>query len=111
MQPAVFVQVSNYYFRGVTNLALLAIHVQLPFQMFGERRRFGQKLFEGRRVFLVLKLLRLVSGIEVVLKLAAEIDFLKSIARSVRISGNFISTLPRSGFDFAARRLSFDLPR
>ena len=43
----------------------------------------GQKLFEGRRVFLVFVFLSFVSGIKVVLKFAAKIDLFKSIARSI----------------------------
>ena len=56
-------------------------HVKLPLEMVGKRRRPGQKLFEGRRIFLVFDLLCLVTGIEIVLKLPAKIDLFKSIAR------------------------------
>src|SRR5712692_4528731 len=52
--------------------------------MLGERRRPGEKLFEGWRVFLILKLLRLVTGIEIILKLTSEIDLFKSVSRSLR---------------------------
>ncbi len=58
-------------------------HVQLPFQMVRKRRRPGQKLFKGWRVFFVFDFLSLVAGVEVVLKLTAKINLLKSIARRV----------------------------
>ena len=58
--------------------------MQLPLEVFCERWRLGQNLFEGRRVFLVLKLLRLVSRIEIVLKLTTEIDFFEGGARRFR---------------------------
>ena len=52
--------------------------------MISQRRRPGEKLFEGGRVFFVLKFLRLVTGIEVVLELSAKIHFFKRIARGIR---------------------------
>src|ERR1041385_8612576 len=48
--------------------------------MFGERWWTRQKLFEGGSVFLVFDLLCFVTGIEIVLKLAPEIDLFESIA-------------------------------
>ena len=83
------IKVSDHAFGRLANLALGAIHVKLPFQMLVQRRRLSEKLFEGRCVFLVLKFLSLVTGIEVILKLAAEINFFESVARSFR--GKFLT--------------------
>ena len=52
--------------------------------MFGERRGAGEELLEGRRVLLVLELLRLVAGVEVVLKLTTEVNLLEGVAGLLR---------------------------
>src|SRR5256885_10207986 len=57
--------------------------LKLPFEVLAQRRRPGQKLFKGRRVFFVFKLLRLVARIEVILKLASKIHFFKRDRKSV----------------------------
>src|SRR2546427_2799122 len=81
VQAPVLIKVSDYAFSRLANFALGVIHVELPLQMLGERRWLSEKLFEGGRIFLILKLLRLVTGIEVILKLTSEIDFLERVAR------------------------------
>jgi hypothetical protein len=50
-----------------------------------------QKLLEGWRVFFVFDLLGLVARVEVILKLASEVDLLKRIARCI-ITGDFVTT-------------------
>src|SRR5215204_3186487 len=55
-------------------------HVELPLQVLRERGRARQELLEGRRVLPVLELLRLVAGVEVVLKLASEVYLLEGVA-------------------------------
>src|SRR5215207_9910622 len=63
-------------------------HVELPLQVLGERGRARQELLEGRRVLLVLVLLRLVAGVEVVLELAAEVDLLEGVAGALARLGH-----------------------
>ena len=80
VKPAVSIQIPDDANCRVAGLALDRTQMQLPFEMIGERRRPGQKLFKGWRVFFVLNLLSLVTRIEIILKLAAEVDLLKWIA-------------------------------
>src|SRR5437870_11536397 len=82
VQATLFIQVADDDFRRVAHITFSAIHVKLPFQMFGKRRAPCQKLFESWGVFFVLELLRFVSRIKIVLKLTAKVHFFKSIAGS-----------------------------
>ena len=65
--------------------------MQLPFEMVSKGRCSGEELFEGGSVFLIFEFLGLISRIEIVLKLATEIYFFKSVPRG--LSSRFVARL------------------
>src|SRR6185503_596306 len=83
VETSVGVQIADHGDRGILHIAIDGGHVELPLEMFRERWWARQKLFEGGSVFLVFDLLRLVTRIEIVLKLASEIDLFEGIALSL----------------------------
>ena len=81
VEPSVRIEITNDGLGGIAQIAFRAIHVELPFEVFSQRRRPGQELFKSRSVFLVFEFLRLITGIEVILELATKVDLFKRITR------------------------------
>src|SRR5262249_36266368 len=101
VQPAIFIQIPDDSFGCIANFTFGTVHVELPLKMVGEGRWSREKLLESRSVFFVFEFLRLVPGIEIVLKLATEVDFFKWIAGRVR--GCFFTAFSRSDFNVSLR--------
>src|ERR1700730_2066929 len=81
IEPAVRVEIADYADGCIAHVPFNRTHVKLPLEMIGKRWGPGQKLFEGGRILFVFDLLRLITRVEVILKLSPKINFLKSIAR------------------------------
>src|SRR2546425_12885460 len=81
VEPAVGVEIADYADGRVTYIPFDRTHVKLPLEMIGKRWSPGKKLFKGGGILFVFDLLRLITRVEVILKLSPKINFLKSIAR------------------------------
>ena len=90
VQASFGVEIADDAFGNFAKRAFDRIHVKLPLEMVSQRWRPGQELFERGRIFLVFEFLGLVSRIEIILKLPAEIYLFKSIARTL-VSGIFLA--------------------
>ena len=62
----------RYFLRNVEQ-------VELPFEVFAERRSMRQKLLKARRIFLIFDLLGAISRVEIVLKFTSVIDLVKCV--------------------------------
>src|SRR5829696_3710228 len=78
-ETSISIHIANNGSGSIAHISMKSGHVELPLEMFSQRWWTCQKLFEGGSVFLVFDLLCFVTGIEIVLELASEVDLLKSI--------------------------------